>query len=514
MQDYLDSKLMRRLLRPIERPGVINTGMGWEIVGRSQQFTNRLPLLDRLTQRWNRKIGLQGDEIPIVYARSQLQETPQTGTISSELSQPPSSQRTVVQAKFVSGGDRTNQLVRKTDNLAGDTPNLQDFLETNSRGENFPSNTPTVVQAKFVSGSDRTNKLVQINNNVAGETPKSQEFLESKLRGENLHSNPTTVVQAKFVSGGDRANQLIQQTDNLAGETPNSQEFLETNSRGENLLSNPTNVVQAKLVSGSDRDNKIVQKTNYFAGEMPNPQEFLETNLREENFPSSPIKVVSPSVGWVEVIKPPLNDDPPNKNNLLGGRFAIAQPNLQSLSINGEGKNTTLGTSSSSQRTIVQAKFVSGSDRNLLVSQLTSIGTKLPIEKPIIEQNLNFSPPKVPREIIQNLQSKIQNPLATPLVFSSPAVKTESVQTELKIPNPSITGLSRTEPTIETAGLSKEVSPNIQSNAASNIQQPNIQNNSNIQNSIDLEALTDKIERKLMQRLIVESERRGKKTWS
>lgn len=113
MQDYLDSKLIHRLLRPIERPGVINTGMGWEIVRRSQQFTNRLPLLSHLTQRWNRKIGFQGDQIPIVYAQPQPQETSTTRSISAELGQSPSSQRTVVQAKFMPGSDRANRLIEK-----------------------------------------------------------------------------------------------------------------------------------------------------------------------------------------------------------------------------------------------------------------------------------------------------------------------------------------------------------------------------------------------------------------
>ncbi|NJK65782.1 MAG: hypothetical protein HC941_03945 [Microcoleus sp. SU_5_3] len=89
-----------------------------------------------------------------------------------------------------------------------------------------------------------------------------------------------------------------------------------------------------------------------------------------------------------------------------------------------------------------------------------------------------------------------------------------SVQAELEVPNAGIAGISKTGAIDRNTGLSKQVSANIHSDGESNVQQPNRQDSPNSQTPIDMEALTDKVERKLMQRLIIESERRGRKTWS
>jgi hypothetical protein len=381
MPNYLDPKLIHRLLRPIERPGVINTGMGWEIVKRAQQFTNRLPLLSHLTQRWNRKIGFQGDQIPIVYAQPQPQETPTTRSISPELGQSPSSQRMVVQAKFAPGSAGANRLVQTTNDLAGETHTPQEFLATKPRGENFPSSQTTVVQAKFVSGSDRSlfsPKPTPISTTVPIEKPPLEQSL-------SLNS-PNLSLETKAIN-------IARQLEDLSGET----------------IHNPRPIVRARSQPLPASDRIIFPGAN-----LPS---FVESIGEANAFDTS-----------------------------------TAVPNLSG-------------------------------------------------------------------ETIQNPKSKIQNPmgwsgLETPLVFSSPHVNTESVQTELEAPNPGITGISRTEGMTQTTGLSREVSQNIQSNEESNIQQPNRQDSSNIQISIDMEALTDKIERQLMQRLIIESEPRVRTTWS
>src|SRR5689334_25271050 len=47
-QDTLNSRLLRRLLRPLLQPGVIAPDLARRIVARVQQMGNALPLLDRL----------------------------------------------------------------------------------------------------------------------------------------------------------------------------------------------------------------------------------------------------------------------------------------------------------------------------------------------------------------------------------------------------------------------------------------------------------------------------------
>ena len=425
MQDYLDPKLIHRLLRPIERPGVINTDMGWKIVRRAQQFTNRLPLLAHLTQRWHHKIGFHGDQIPIVYAQPQPQETPITRSISAELSQSSSPQRMVVQAKFAPGSDGANKLVQNTNYLAAETPSQQNFLKANTRTENFPSNqTTNAVGGVEATKPNKTNLLGAVNEGFAIANPKLQSL---SLNGEG--TNPRTIVQAKFATGNERS------------------------------FSPP----------------KPTPTSTTLSIEKPLLEQSLNVNSRNLYFDTKAIDIERQS-----------EDLSGEKNqNLIPIVRSWSEPLPANVRHIGSGKN-------------------------------------LPIVVESIENELAFDTshalPHSSQETIQNSQSKILNliglsQLETPLVFLNSHVNTESMQTELKVPNPGTTGISKTEPMTKTTGLLREVSPNIQSNERFNLQfDP--QEKAHVPIPIDLEALTDKIESKLMQRLIVENERRGRNRWS
>jgi hypothetical protein len=409
----IDPKLLWRLLRPIERPGVINTDMGWEIVARSHNFTNRLPLLSHLTQRWNRQIGFQGEQIPIVYAQPQPQETPATRSISAELGQSPSSQRTVVQAKFVASAPSTL------------TPNPSPIKGEGSR-----------------SG-------VAVASPIEGEANPTTDSVDSVGWVEATKPNKTSVLDFAIAQPNLYANR--ERTNPTMETSPSSQRT----------------IVQAKFVASAP--STLTPNPSPTKGEGSRSGVAVTSSIEGEGGKSG-VAVVSPI-----------------KEDLSGETIQNPIPLVR-----------------------VRSQPLPASDRRI------SPGKKLPnIVKPI--ENAIFDPsnalPNLSPETIQNPKSKIPNPLETSLVFSNPHVNTESVQTELGIPNPGITRISRTEAMTQTTGLSSEVSPNIQFNEKSNIH-PNKPDEFNVQNLIDLEALTDKIERKLMQRLIVESERRGRTIWS
>jgi hypothetical protein len=472
MQDYLDPKLIHRLLRPIERPGVINTDMGWEIVRRSQKFTNRLPLISHLTQRWNRKIGFQSDEIPIVYARSQPQRMSETATISAESSQSSTPQRTVVQAKFYPSASNLSTLTPKPFPLPGEgsqRTNSVDWIEATKPNKTselgFPISEPN---------------LQYLSANPAQKNPTL----------ETSPNSQKNVVQAKFAPAVSNLSTLTPKPFPIQGEGGKT-----TNSVGwvEATKPNSTNI--------QGEGGKTTNSVGWVEATKPN-----STNIQREGSQTTNL-----------VIKP--------KNTRMLG-FAINQPNLQ--------VDPRLERSSSNQKTVIQAKFATASDRSILSPNPTPLITPIPIQTPPRQPSLNsnianpsgetqalssdFKSPDLLAETSPNFKSQIPNSigwsgLEIPLVFSSSGVNTESAKTELAVPNPGITGISRTATMTQTTGLSSEVSPNMQSDEKSNIQ-PNKPDESNIQSPIDLEALTDKIERKLMQRLIVESERRGRKTWS
>ncbi|BAY29274.1 hypothetical protein NIES2107_11150 [Nostoc carneum NIES-2107] len=406
-----DPKLLRRLLRPIETPGVIDSRMGWDIVARSQQFTNRLPLVFDITQRWNPKIGFQGEKIPIVYAQPQPQETPTTRSISAELGQSPSSQRTVVQAKFVTGSDRAHKLVQTTNSKASETPTPQDFLAPNPSGENFTSSKPTVVQAKFMGGTD-SSFLLPTPTPISATLPIEKPPLDQSYR---LNSS-NLLLETQAID-------LDRQVENLSRETSQ----------------NPIPIVRARSqpLPASDRGISLGES-------LPSVQE-----LRGE---------------------------------AIAFDSATALPNLSAETI----QNHAISDNPSNP------KPVATTEENRATQQINNVVAPI---------------------------SQIPNPigwsgLEIPLLFSHPRVNPESVQAELGLPNPGITGISRNQPMSQTTGLSREVSLNLQFHQEFNTQQSNRQDSSNIEAPIDLEALTDKVERNLMQRLIIESERRGRTTWS
>jgi hypothetical protein len=63
----IDTNLVRRLMRPVDRPGAIAPNIGNAIIARIERMTNHLPLLVQFAQR---RAGMfQPDQIPIVYAQ-------------------------------------------------------------------------------------------------------------------------------------------------------------------------------------------------------------------------------------------------------------------------------------------------------------------------------------------------------------------------------------------------------------------------------------------------------------
>ena len=102
-QEVLDPRLTERLLRPLVRPGRIDTQMSPSIIARYQRLANRLPLLTQLNQRQTHEAGFQTEALPIVYA----QPLP-LNVVSDSSPAPPgqTSQPTVIQAKF----ERPNSL--------------------------------------------------------------------------------------------------------------------------------------------------------------------------------------------------------------------------------------------------------------------------------------------------------------------------------------------------------------------------------------------------------------------
>ncbi|MBW4493640.1 MAG: hypothetical protein KME26_11255 [Oscillatoria princeps RMCB-10] len=73
-QEAIDRRFQDRLMRPLVKPGIIDTStLARRIISRWQGFANRLPLLSQLEGRWAGVRELSAGQVPIVYAQ-QLRE--------------------------------------------------------------------------------------------------------------------------------------------------------------------------------------------------------------------------------------------------------------------------------------------------------------------------------------------------------------------------------------------------------------------------------------------------------
>ncbi|MGK7924979.1 MAG: hypothetical protein AB4290_06915 [Spirulina sp.] len=84
-QNSLDRSLVDRLTRPLRQPGMMKMSMGWRIVNRYDRFLNRFPLLSQQMQRWGNINSRSPDTIPIVYARPEFANEREIGTREDNL---------------------------------------------------------------------------------------------------------------------------------------------------------------------------------------------------------------------------------------------------------------------------------------------------------------------------------------------------------------------------------------------------------------------------------------------
>ncbi len=74
-QDGINTQLLRRLIRPLAQPRMIEMEISQGIIERSDRFLNRLPLLSQQMQRWGNFSTESSESIPIVYAQPISQPT-------------------------------------------------------------------------------------------------------------------------------------------------------------------------------------------------------------------------------------------------------------------------------------------------------------------------------------------------------------------------------------------------------------------------------------------------------
>ncbi|MDB9315289.1 hypothetical protein PN462_19395 [Spirulina sp. CS-785/01] len=70
----INSRLLQRVTRPLNQPGIMNHRMADRLIERYERLVNRLPLLDQQMSRWSAIANLETEQVPIVYAQTPLEE--------------------------------------------------------------------------------------------------------------------------------------------------------------------------------------------------------------------------------------------------------------------------------------------------------------------------------------------------------------------------------------------------------------------------------------------------------
>ncbi|GGA02117.1 hypothetical protein CYANOKiyG1_14090 [Okeania sp. KiyG1] len=522
-QDSLNDRLVSRLARPLYQPGMIKMAMSRGIINRCDRFLNRVPLLSQQMERWgNNTNSLSYDAVPIVYAQpvsSPKEQEMGTGKESIEMSNKSKNQPSVpiIQRKEDSSQVKPVQKDNKT--IA--VQNLTDLSSSNFSGETTPSlSLETEINQTSISPSEIS---------VVSPQPISEELAntsEMPLQGKFIDSSTTSQLNPNISStSSQEETKIINQTSISPSEKPIvspqpiSEELANISEmplQGKFIDSSTTSQLNPNISStSSQEETKIINQTSISPSEKPivSPQPISEelantsemplrqefTSISEQPLPIIKAKqqnsFLSPSS--LPVVDP-LNTLVPLK--------ILQQNNNYSTQINSIKQNNLESQISSNKLPIVNAKPL------IYEVNLTEEERSLAKDAPNYQnQSLNISNSQI------QLSNSNQNiyPLTTPI--------TSPINSKLKSqPLPLYVGKNKQlsnsisqQPNLSNqnqigANTNSSSSPKIYANPSFPTE-TSVSTMANQSNSkIDIDAIANKVERKLMRRLVIESERRGK----
>jgi hypothetical protein len=485
-QSSIDRRLQDRLMRPAVKPGIIDTSrLARRIISRWQGFANRLPLLSQVEGRWAGVRELSAGQVPIVYAQLRREQANPSGAavapaqVSQRVATP------TVQAKFApaAGGAGASGMP------VAASPGV-------STGTAEPSPLPVVVSQPVQRPSAQSGLLPAVS--AQPPTPTGTPQVSSSplpvvpnqsltpTSTPQVSSSPLLVVASQPPTPTGTAepsplpvapSQPVQRPSAQSGllpavsAQPPGDAAAKADSQPAHTQASPLPVVRAKFTSGSnlapqvlDTDRVLpvarVKGESFSPGESPPPPEVRyarNREVRENRLPaigesSSPLPVVRVSTGSLAVRQPPS----PLLPSRAGGNATVGSPAI----------------------TAMPPEIRTPSPPPLVAQQPaagpTGAGTPLVLSVP-------------PALAGQRREANSSQPLAS--APHSPgtgsAAKTvASQQTPARLPP------------VAGAQTERNVGPETEKPA-----------------KIDTDELADKIERKLMRRLTIENERRGRGQW-
>ncbi|ODG98623.1 hypothetical protein A4S05_08220 [Nostoc sp. KVJ20] len=466
-QDSLDEGLVNRLHRPLRQPGMMKMAMSQRIINRCDRFLNRLPLLNQQMQRWGNTNTLSSEPIPIVYAqpvslaKEQEVENRVHNSLPTVSQVEPSSN--IIQRKI----DSSESLPIRTVTNTTPVQNITDLSSSNFTDETTQSLTfETPINKTPISSSEVpvispqtiAEQLPKIAEMALIDLTNSQTSLpnsaESNLNHPSqLNVDTTSISSLKIpiVSPQSIAEKLPQTAEMLS-----SQEFT-------SLPDVTLPIIQAKLNidSRTQRSLPIVNDLNNLADKQQTQAENYGDNIS--------------SVKHEKLISQISSKQLP---------IVTAQPLTTQVNLNQQKISSAINspTFQNQPATTLNTQFITISNSQINQNNHKQNISPLPVVSVTSPSNLSLQPESLPLKIAK----------------TTPSSKSDSQQSNL----PNRNSISNTDSSSPPRSFASPVSPT--ETSVSPIA---------TQSNIDVDAIASQVERKLMRRLVIESERRGKNRW-
>lgn len=471
-QDAINSQLLGRLVLPLTQAGVMKRDMSQKIIDRCDRFLNRLPLLSQQMQHWGNLNTLSSETVPIVYAQNYAQNL----TSAAESS------------------NRADQLVSPqitSNNLSSSRSSEMPLQAKFANSEGLAAATPISDRPSAKSISDSTGEFLEPQSTASERPIVSPEAIANPASSNTREMT----LQAKFAS-----------SEGLAAETssPLTPSPLTTEPSPQTTSDYPVVAPKANVENFSVMQEKLPLKENLEVSSEPlliaqakiqNPASVSSDLPIVNRLNNSVDNLVSPKQSQSNVY---LRDHSPNyveqiNSQITSQIFAANSPIVTSAETSAIAENLIspdLGSSQDDKLPIVRPKSTTPSNiltasSNINIKNIKGEQNHLPIVNPSVPNNL----PKSPQMYPLNSASRNSDSRSSTTKTDSPQTGSETGARELKV-------FASPSPPTETVVSSMPNQPQI---------------DAQVHAKIDVDAIANQVERKLMRRLVVESERRGHK---
>jgi|GEM_PF-3322007 hypothetical protein len=508
-QDSLNVQLVNRLARPLHQPGMMKMAMSQRIINRCDRFLNRLPLLSQQMQRWGDKNTLSSDSVPIIYAEP-ISSAKESGIKSIE--QPSVSQNQPSVPLIQRKADSTQ--INKTtsfDSIVSSSNIYNQIsppvsLETKNNQNSSLLENP--ISNQFISEELATNQEFTLVKQITS-SEQSQDIIQAKQ--ENSSSLPVVNPLNTFYNQAPSSLSLeteINQNPYLSENQITSQFISEELARnqGVSLVQQITSSEQSQDIIQAKQENysslPVVNPLNIFYNQAP-----FSLSLETENNQNSsslenqiPPQFISEELATnqeITLVKQITKSEQPH--DIIQAK----QENYSSLPV--VNPLNTIAIPKTEQNYNYSENLNSIKTDNI-VSQTTS--TNYPIVTPqpltsqvhVTDEEISLTPSFNTSESHYNSDNNIVS-VISPIIST---VKPQALPLYLAKSPPLSTSINQQSNFSNTASSAKNLPTSV---LPKETELSPIANQAN--SNIDVDIIANQVERKLMRRLVIESERRG-----